>query len=61
MNEIINSEQKIILLGEYVSRAIGLYPNEQTFSKKVKEYAKKIDIKPTTKYTNKMFPGSVNL
>lgn len=58
---IINSEQKIILLGEFVSRAIGLYPNQETFNKKVREYAREIGIKPTTKYTNKMFPGAVNL
>lgn len=60
-NIIMSSEQKIILLGEFVSSLEKNFPNDKEFGNKVRNKCLELNIKPSEKYTNKMFPGSTNL
>ena len=58
---IISNEQKIIILGEYVSSLEKNFPNDKEFGNKIRNKCLELNIKPNEKYTNKMFPGSTNL
>ena len=60
-NIIISNEQKIIMLGEYVSSLEKNFPNDKEFGNKIRNKCLELNIKSTKKYTNKMFPGSTNL
>ncbi len=58
---VISNEQKILILGEYVSSLEKNFPNDKEFGNKVRNKCLELNIKPSGKYTNKMFPGSTNL
>ena len=58
---VISNEQKILILGEYVSSLEKNFPNDKEFGNKIRNKCLELKIKPSGKYTNQMFPGSTNL
>ena len=60
-NIVISNDQKIIILGEYISSIEKDFPNDKEFGNKIRSKCLKLRIKSSTTYTNKMFPGSTNL